>query len=115
MFSEHKPINERILVKPVSPPNISKGGIVVPTANTSQSHYGKIIDMGEGRLLDDGTRVPFSVKVGDLVLFARRAGTEVAIEGEVHRFLTERDIFAVVQVDESAVVEVPELPRVTLH
>lgn len=114
MYTKHTPINERILVKPIETPSVTKGGLLVPTVSKDNSQYGKIVDMGEGRLLDDGTRVPFTVKKGDLVLFSRRAGTEITIEGEMHRFLLERDILAVVEIDQAGVEEVPALPPMSM-
>lgn len=95
---KHIPINERILVKPIETTTQNKSGLHIPNSS-DRTKYGKIVDLGEGRKLDDGTRESFAVKKGDTVLFAKNAGIEVTLEGEEHRFLLERDILALVQED----------------
>jgi chaperonin GroES len=76
---------------------VTKGGIVLPDSAKEKPKEGKIIALGDGRLLEDGKRAPFQVKVGDRVLFSSYAGTEIKIEGNEFLIMGEDDILAVVQ------------------
>ena len=90
-----KPLGDRILIKRVEAEEKTKGGIVLPDTAKEKPREGLILAVGEGRLLDDGTRSPFSVKVNDRVLFSSYAGTEVKWEGEEFLILSEDDIIGV--------------------
>ena len=92
-----KPLGEKIVVKRLEAKEKSAGGIVLPDAAKEKPQEGRVVALGEGRLLEDGKRVPFSVKVGDRVIFASYAGSEIKLEGEEHLILQEDDIFAVVE------------------
>jgi chaperonin GroES len=92
-----KPLGEKIVVKRLEAKEKSAGGIVLPDAAKEKPQEGRVVALGEGRLLEDGKRVPFSVKVGDRVIFASYAGSEIKLEGEEHLILQEDDIFAIVE------------------
>jgi chaperonin GroES len=92
-----KPLGEKIVVKRLEAKEKSAGGIVLPDAAKEKPQEGRVVALGEGRLLEDGKRVPFSVKVGDRVIFASYAGSEIKLEGEEHLILQEDDIFVVVE------------------
>ena len=93
-----KPLGERILVKPIESNDVTKSGIVLPDTAKEKPQQGVIVAAGAGRMLDDGTRVPMEVKVGDIVLFAKFAGTEMKLDSEVYMILSaERDILAVLE------------------
>lgn len=92
-----KPLGDRILVKRVEAEERTKGGIVLPDTAKEKPREGMVLAVGEGRLLDDGTRAPFSVKVNDRVLFSSYAGTEVKWDGEEFLILSEDDIIGVFQ------------------
>jgi chaperonin GroES len=92
-----KPLGEKIVVKRLEAKEKSAGGIVLPDTAKEKPQEGKVVALGEGRLLEDGKRVPFSVKVGDRVIFASYAGSEIKLEGEEHLILQEDDIFAIVE------------------
>ena len=91
-----QPLGDRVLVKPKTREETTKGGIVLPDTAKEKPQEGTIIAAGPGRVLDDGTRVPLDVKVGDSVLYAKYAGTEYRIGDEEHLILKETDILAIV-------------------
>src|SRR5262245_45018916 len=90
-----KPLGDRILVKRLEAEERTKGGIVLPDTAKEKSREGLVIAVGEGRLLDDGKRAPFAVKVDDRVLFSSYAGTEVKWEGEEYLILGEDDVLGI--------------------
>ena len=92
-----KPLGERVVVKVLESEEKTKSGIVLPDTAKEKPQQGKIVAVGSGRLLDNGERQPLEVKVGDVVFFAKYAGTEVKIDGEELLILKESDILAVVQ------------------
>ncbi len=91
-----KPIGENILVKRREAVTKTKGGIVLPDSAAEKPKEGEIVALGEGRLLKNGKRVDFQVKVGDKVLFAAYAGSEFKIDGEEYLIMSEEDILAVI-------------------
>jgi len=92
-----KPLNDKVLVERLEAEDVTKGGIVLPDSAKEKPKEGKIIALGDGRLLDDGKRAPFQVQVGDRVLFSSYAGTEIKIEGDEFLIMGEDDILAVVK------------------
>jgi chaperonin GroES len=92
-----KPLNDKVLVKRLEAEEVTKGGIVLPDAAREKPKEGRIVAIGDGKLLDDGKRALFQVKAGDRVLFSSYAGTEVKVEGEEFLILSEDDILAVVE------------------
>lgn len=92
-----KPVGDKILVKRLEAEEKTKGGIVLPETAKEKPKEGKVIALGEGRLLEDGKRVPFTVKEADRVIFTSYAGTEVKMEGEEYLILTEDEILAIVK------------------
>ncbi len=91
-----KPLGDRVVVKPTAREEMTKSGIVLPDTAKEKPQEGTIVAAGPGRVLDDGTRVPLDVKVGDSVLYAKYAGTEYKIGTEEHLILRESDILAIV-------------------
>ncbi len=92
-----KPIRDKILVKRLEAMKISKGGIVLPDSAKEKPQEGKIISLGEGRMTEEGRKVPFSVKKGDRVIFTSYAPHTVKVDGEEYLILSEEDIMAVVE------------------
>ncbi|HPP05938.1 MAG TPA: co-chaperone GroES [Syntrophorhabdaceae bacterium] len=92
-----KPLQDRILVKRIEEEEKTKGGIIIPDAAKEKPQEGKVIAVGDGKLLDNGTKAPLTVKVGDKILFGKYAGTEIKIEGEEHLILREDDVLAIVE------------------
>ena len=92
-----KPIGEKILVKRFDALEKTTGGIVLPDAAKEKPKEGKIIALGDGKLLDSGERAKFQVKKGDRVVFTSYAGTEIDIDGEEYLLMSEDDILAIIK------------------
>lgn len=90
------PVNDKIVVKRLEADEKTAGGIVLPDTAKEKPKQGKVLALGDGKLLDNGQRAPFQVKEGDRVLFSSYAGNEVKIDGEEYLIMTEDDILAVV-------------------
>jgi chaperonin GroES len=92
-----RPLQDRILVKRVEEETTTKGGIIIPDSAKEKPAEGRIVAVGNGKLGDDGKRIPLELKEGDLVLFGKYSGTEVKIEGEEYMIMREDDILGVVE------------------
>ena len=92
-----RPLADKVLVERVEAENTTAGGIVLPDTAKEKPQRGKIISVGEGKLLDDGTRKPLQVKKGDYVLFTSYAGTDVKVGGKEYLIMDESDIMAVIE------------------
>ncbi|MCL6536193.1 co-chaperone GroES [Synechococcus sp. RC10B2] len=92
-----KPIGDRIVVRPKSAEEMTKSGIILPDTAKERPQEGEVMAVGTGRIMDDGTVVALSVKVGDTVLFSKYGGTEVKIGGEEYIILREDDVLAVLE------------------
>lgn len=92
-----KPLGDRIVVKALEPDEKTKSGLVMPDTAKEKPQEGKVLSVGSGRLLDDGTVKALEVKAGDRILYGKYAGTEVCINGEDYLILREDDVLAVVQ------------------
>jgi chaperonin GroES len=92
-----RPLADKVLVQRLEAETKTAGGIVLPDAAKEKPQRGKIISVGEGKLLDDGTRQKVQVKKGETVLFTSYAGTEIKIEGKEYLIMDESDIMAVIE------------------
>jgi len=90
-----RPLQDRVLVKRVPEEEKTKGGIIIPDTAKEKPIEGKVIAVGSGKVLEDGTVRKLDVKTGDIVLFGKYGGTEVRIDGEEHLILREDDILGV--------------------
>ena len=91
-----KPLGDRIVVKQLDPQEKTKSGLVLPDTAKEKPQEAKVIAVGTGRLLDDGSVKSLEVKNGDRVLYGKYSGTEVSIEGEDYLILREEDVLAIV-------------------
>jgi chaperonin GroES len=91
-----QPIGDKILVKRVEEVAVTKGGIYIPPAAQEKSTEAIVVAVGSGRVLENGTVVPVGVKVGDKVLMAKWAGTEIKLDDVEHLFVYEKDLLGVV-------------------
>ena len=91
-----QPLGDRVVVERDESEEVTAGGIVLPDSAKDKPARGKIVSVGDGRLLDDGTRAPFQVKVGDRVLFSSYAGDEFKMDDRELVLMREEDILAVV-------------------
>jgi len=90
-----RPLQDRVLVKRVQEEEKTKGGIIIPDTAKEKPIEGKVIAVGSGKVLEDGSVRKLDIKVGDHVLFGKYGGTEVRIDGEEHLILREDDILGV--------------------
>jgi chaperonin GroES len=90
------PLNDKIVVKRLEAENTTAGGIVLPDSAKEKPKQGRVISLGDGKMLENGKRSPFQVKEGDRVLFTSYAGSEVKIGSEEYLIMTEDDILAIV-------------------
>src|SRR6266581_6879715 len=90
------PLNDKIVVKRLEAEKKTAGGIVLPDTAKEKPKQGKVLSLGDGKLLDNGKRAQFQVKEGDRVLFTSYGGQEVNVDGEEYLIMTEDDILAVV-------------------
>lgn len=92
-----KPLQDRILVKRVEEEEKTKGGIIIPDTAKEKPAEGKVVAVGNGKLSDDGKRIPMGLKEGDRILFGKYAGTEVKIEGQEYLIMREDDVLGVIE------------------
>ena len=93
-----KPLGDRLVVEPIEQEDTTSGGILIPETAKEKPQEGKVLAAGPGKLDDSGKRVKMEVKVGDRVLYARYAGTEIKIEeNKKVLILKESDILALVE------------------
>ena len=97
-----RPLHDRIVVKRLESENQTKGGIIIPDAAKEKPIEGRIVAVGNGKLLKDGKLRPLDVAIGDVVLFGKYAGNEVKIDGETFVLLREDDLLAVTEPAQSA-------------
>ena len=92
-----RPLQDRILVQRVEEEEKTKGGIIIPDTAKEKPAEGKVTAVGNGKLGDDGKRIPLEVKKGDKILFGKYSGTEVKIEGKEYLIMREDDILGVIE------------------
>lgn len=92
-----KPLQDRIIVKRLEEEEKTKGGIIIPDAAKEKPQEGKVIAVGDGKILDNGQKIALTVKVGDKILFGKYSGTEIKIDGEEHLILREDDVLGIVE------------------
>jgi chaperonin GroES len=91
-----EPLNDKIVVKRLEAEDKTAGGIVLPDTAKEKPKQGRVLSLGNGKLLESGKRAAFQVKEGDRVLFTSYAGNEVTVDGEEYLIMTEDDILAVI-------------------
>lgn len=91
-----KPLSNRVLVKRMAEKDRTRGGIYIPFQAKEKPQRGKVIAVGNGKLLDNGSLVAPDVKVGDHVLFGKYSGSEFKVDGDEHLILTEDEILGVI-------------------
>jgi chaperonin GroES len=91
-----KPLEDRIVVKPLDAEQTTASGLVIPDTAKEKPQEGEVLAVGPGRIDDNGNRVPVDVAVGDKVIYSKYGGTEVKYAGEEYLILSARDVLAVV-------------------
>ena len=92
-----RPLHDRVIVRREEEERTSPGGIVIPDTATEKPIQGKVLAVGNGKILESGDVRKLDVKVGDKILFGKYSGTEVKVEGEDLLVMREEDIMAVVE------------------
>jgi len=97
MATSIRPLNDRIIVKRLEDQEQMRGGLYIPDTAKEKPQEGEVLAVGNGKLLDNGTRIAIDLKAGDRVLFGKYAGTEVKLDGEELLILREDDVLGVVE------------------
>ena len=92
-----RPLEDRVVIKPLEAEMKSAGGIVLPDAAKEKPQRGKIVAVGAGKALDDGTTRKMTVKKGDEVLYGKFSGTEVEVDGDTLLIVRESDLLAKIE------------------
>ena len=92
-----QPLGDRVVVKPSGRETVTKSGIVLPDTAKEKPQEGEVLAVGPGKVLDNGKRITLEVQVGQKVLFAKYAGTEVKMDNEEYLILRESDIMGIVE------------------
>ncbi len=92
-----KPLSDRVLIEPLEAAEMTTGGILLPDAAKERPTQGRIVAAGPGVLLDDGSRAPMAVAVGDVVLYGQYGGADVSLDETDYKVLRESDILAIVK------------------
>jgi chaperonin GroES len=89
------PLGDRLVVQREASEERTAGGILLPDSAKDKPTRGKIISVGDGRILDDGSRAPLQVKAGDKVLFTSYAGEQIEVDGEEYLLMSEGEVLAI--------------------
>ena len=91
-----KPIGDRVLVQHIEEKEQVRGGIIIPDSAKEKPQEGEVLAAGNGKILENGTKIPMEVKVGDKILFGKYSGTDIKIDGEEYLILREDEVLAVI-------------------
>lgn len=92
-----KPLSDRLVVKPLEEEEVTPSGIVLPETAKEKPQKGEILSVGPGARDDEGKRIPMDVDVGNKILFAKYAGTEIKVDGDKLLILRESDVLAIIE------------------
>jgi chaperonin GroES len=90
-----RPLHDRLLVHRIEEKETAKGGIIIPDTAREKPQKGEVLAVGNGKILDNGSRIPLDVKVGNKILFGKYTGTDIKIDGEEVLILREDEVLAV--------------------
>jgi chaperonin GroES len=91
------PLYDRVLLKRLEEQEVKRGGIIIPDTAKEKPQEAEIIEVGKGRINDEGKTIPLTVKKGDRVLIGKYSGTEVRLDGDEHIIIREEEILAVIE------------------
>ncbi len=92
-----RPLQDRILVQRIEEEETTKGGIIIPDSAKEKPQEGRVVAVGNGKVLDDGSTQPLDVKKGDRLLFGKYSGTEVNLDGGEHLIIREDDVLGILE------------------
>ena len=90
-----RPLHDRILIKRMEEQETRRGGIIIPDTAKEKPQEGKVVAVGNGKVNDEGQRIPMDVQAGDRILFGKYSGSEVNVDGEEHLIIREEDILGI--------------------
>ena len=90
-----RPLHDRLIIKRVEEKETVKGGIIIPDTAKEKPQEGKVLAVGNGKILENGTKVPLDVKAGDRILFGKYSGTDIKIDGQEYLILREDEVLAI--------------------
>jgi chaperonin GroES len=91
-----RPLHDRLVVQRIEESATAKGGIIIPDTAKEKPLRGKVLAVGNGRILENGTKLPLDVKVGDKILFGKYTGSDIKIDGDEVLILREDEVLAVI-------------------
>jgi len=91
-----RPLHDRLLIRRIEEKESIKGGIIIPDTAKEKPQEGEVIAVGNGKILENGTKIPLDVKVGDKILFGKYSGTDIKIDGQEFLILREDEVLAIV-------------------
>ena len=91
-----RPLHDRLLVRRIEEKETVKGGIIIPDTAKEKPQEGEVIAVGNGKILENGSKVPLDVKAGDRILFGKYSGTDIKLDGEEYLILREDEVLAVI-------------------
>ena len=97
-----RPLHDRVLIRRIEEAETVRGGIIIPDSAKEKPQEGEAVAVGNGKVLDNGTRVALEVKAGDRVLFGKYSGNEIKLEGEEYLILREDEILAILDKNEKS-------------
>ena len=92
-----KPLGDRIVIKVIEDTEQTSGGIFIPDSAKEKPQKGEVVAVGQGKLNDKGEREPMDVKTGDIVLYAKYAGTDIKMDGTEYKILSIKDALAIIE------------------
>ncbi|HVR70697.1 MAG TPA: co-chaperone GroES [Vicinamibacteria bacterium] len=90
-----RPLHDRLVVRRIEEKETARGGIIIPDTAKEKPQEGEVVAVGNGKVLENGTKITLDVKVGDRILFGRYSGTDIEIDGEDVLILREDEVLAV--------------------
>jgi chaperonin GroES len=99
---EVRPLHDRIIVRRLEEGEQKSGSIIIPDTAKEKPQRGEVIAVGNGKVSDDGTRVPLDIKAGDLILFGKYTSQEVKLDGDEYLIMREDEVLAVIENGNSA-------------
>jgi chaperonin GroES len=97
MAMKIRPLHDRLLVERLEEGEVKRGGIIIPDTAKEKPQEGKVIAAGNGKVTEDGKKIPLDVKAGDRILFGKYSGSEVKIEDKEYLILREEDVLAILE------------------
>jgi chaperonin GroES len=92
-----RPLHDRLLVERLEEKEVKKGGIIIPDTAKEKPQEGKVIAVGNGKVTDEGKKVPLAVKAGDKILFGKYSGSEVKLDDKEYLIMREEDVLAILE------------------